>query len=230
MKQAVYSALLGFAALVAVYLPTFVATSLLLASGLFGTFSKAQAQGASVPFILIISFCLALAYMAFLARRRKQSLAAYGVKLPQTRELALALVLGVVLALVLKGLGRVLPLGAGPDLGDLQHWQVILYFWIGAPIQEETIFRGLIQTVAEHRYSKQLRLGKLTLPVSALISAALFGMVHIATINAGASVSTALFTVCGAFVLGLVAGWLRARAQSLLPGIVVHALFNIILG
>lgn len=229
-KQAIYSFLQGFAALVAVYLPTFVLTSVLLTSGLFGKFSKDQTEAASVPFIFLISLGLALAYMAFLARRRKQGLAAYGMKLATPRELGYGLILGLLFGFALRGLGHVLPLGASADLGDLQQWQVILYFWIGAPIQEETVFRGLIQTVAEQRYSKRIKLGKLELPVSALISALLFALVHIATLRLGASLGMALFTVGGAFLLGLLAGWLRAKTASLLPGIVVHALFNILGG
>ncbi len=47
--------------------------------------------------------------------------------------------------------------------------------------------------------------------------AALFGIIHL---EAGVAVAI------GAIVLGLIAGELRRRSASLLPAIVVHALFN----
>jgi membrane protease YdiL (CAAX protease family) len=50
-----------------------------------------------------------------------------------------------------------------------------------------------------------------------VFTAVLFGIIHL---GVGAVVAA------GAIVLGLVAGELRRRSASLLPAIVVHALFN----
>ena len=230
MKQSVYSFAQAFGWLVAVYVPTFALVSVLLKSGVLGSIDKSQMSAASVPFIILISAALAVAFMAFLARHKHQSLAAYGFKTASLRHLALALVLGVVFALGLKALSHILPLGAGPDMGDFKQWQLILFFWIGAPIQEETIFRSLLQSVVERHQPLLLKLGKITLPYSVLVSALLFAAVHIATVRLGASLSEALFVVGGAFVLGLLAGSLRWASGSLLPAIVVHALFNILAG
>ena len=227
MKQAIYSSLLGFGCLVGVYVPTFLLVSVFIK---LADVSKADAQIAAIPLIILISAALALAVMVFLARRRRLSLAPYGFKIATLRHLALALVLGVVFALGLKTLSHILPLGAGPDMGDLKQWQVILFFWIGAPIQEETIFRGFIQSVVELRHPLQFKLGKVALPFSVLISALLFAAVHIATVRLGASLSEALFVVGGAFVLGILAGWLRSMSGSLLPAILAHALFNMLAG
>ncbi|MDE2346602.1 MAG: CPBP family intramembrane metalloprotease [Gammaproteobacteria bacterium] len=227
-RPAIYCLLQALLALVAVYLPTFLITSLLIASGVFGKLSKPQAQLVSIPIIIIVSLGIALAIMAWLAWRRGQNFADYGLRSVSWRRLIAAAVPGLLFGSALYGLHRLLPLGASPDLGELSRWQVVLFFWIGAPIQEETIFRGLIQTVAQTRYAKPLQIGRLKLPVSALISAALFALVHLATLSLGASPGDVLFIVCGALLLGLVAGWLRARTGSVLPGMVVHALFNII--
>lgn len=230
LKQPAYASLMGLACLVAVYVPTFVLVSVLIASGALGTLSKDQAQIAAIPLVILISAALALAGMAMLARRRHLALATYGFKTASLRQLALALGLGLLFALGLRVLSRVLPLGASADLGDLRQRQVILFFWMAAPVQEETIFRGLVQTVVETRLPLLLKLGKFSLPFSALISALLFGLVHIATARLGASLGQVLFIVCGAFVLGILAGWLRWKSGSLLPAILVHALFNMLAG
>jgi membrane protease YdiL (CAAX protease family) len=230
LKQSLYSFALAFGWLMAVYAPTFVLVSLLLKSGALVNLDQSQMPLASVPFIILISAGIAFSVIAFLARRKRQSLAAYGFKTASLRHLALALVLGTIFAFGLKLLSHILPLGAGPDMGELKQWQLILFFWIGAPIQEEIIFRGLLQSVVELRQPLLLRLGNITLPYPVLVSALLFAVVHIATVRLGASLSEALFVVGGAFVLGLLAGALRWVSGSLLPAIVVHALFNMLAG
>jgi hypothetical protein len=93
----------------------------------------------------------------------------------------------------------------------------LLYFIVGAPVQEEVIFRGLLQTTLEQRFVASFQfLGK-SLSVAVTIIAVLFGLIHV-----GIGVATAI----AAFVLGLLAGELRRRSSSLLPAIVLHAIFN----
>ena len=229
LKQSVYSFLLGLGCLVGVYVPTFLLVSVLIK---LGNISKVDAQIAAIPLIILISVAIALTAMVFLARRRRSSLAVYGFKTATLRQLALALILGLVFALGLRALSHILPLGASADLGDLQKWQVILFFWIAAPVQEELIFRGLIQSVVQARDPREFRVGvgDFKLPFAVLVSALLFAAVHIATVRLGASLSEALFVVFGAFVLGILAGWLRWKSGSLLPAILVHLLFNMLAG
>jgi len=82
-----------------------------------------------------------------------------------------------------------------------------------APLLEEVIFRGLVQTALlswagpQHRWSV------------VLIAAALFALVH-------GDVAT-WHVLPGLFILGLILGWLYEKHGSLLPGVVLHALFNL---
>lgn len=230
LKQAVYTFLLAIACLVAVYAPTFLLVSLLIKSRLLGKIAPDAVEGVAAPCIILTSTAIALIFMAMLARRRHLTFAAYGFKTATLSRLALALVIGLLLALSLHALSRVLPLGASLDMGNMRQWQVILFFWIGAPIQEEVIFRGFVQSVVQMRHPTPTRPGRFQLPYSALVPALLFAAVHIATARLGASLNQVLFIVFGALVLGLVAGWLRWKSGSLVPGILVHALFNILAG
>lgn len=77
---------------------------------------------------------------------------------------------------------------------------------LGAPILEELLFRGIMQSRLEQ-----------AMPVWAavLIQAALFGVIHGIPIQIGY-----------AFVLGLIFGWVRYRAGSILPTIAAHMVFN----
>ena len=92
------------------------------------------------------------------------------------------------------------------------------------------MFRGLLQTLLEIYYPGKIRLRSFNLSAGALVSALLFAAVHIAIARLGATSGEVLYIVFGAFVLGLLAGWLRSMSGSLLPAIIVHALFNVIAG
>jgi membrane protease YdiL (CAAX protease family) len=230
LRQTAYSSLLAIGCLVAVYAPTFALVSLLIVSGMLGHLSKSGARLVAIPLVIIISTVIALAIMALLARRRGLTLAAYGFKTTPSRHLAVALALGLLSAFGLRALSWILPIHDSLDMGNLQKWQIILFFWISAPIQEEIVFRGFLQSVVEIHRPGVVRLGRLTLPFAVCISALLFAVVHIATGRLGASLGQVMFIVFGAFVLGLLAGWLRWKSSSLLPAILVHAIFNILAG
>ncbi len=86
------------------------------------------------------------------------------------------------------------------------------YFFIGASVQEELIFRGLLQTIVAARVKIEVT------PRFAIVAVALlFAAIHLVV-----GPVTAFF----AFILGFTAGELRARSGSLIPAIVCHALFN----
>jgi membrane protease YdiL (CAAX protease family) len=87
------------------------------------------------------------------------------------------------------------------------------FFLVAAPIQEEFVFRGLLQT-ALARGTAETGWG-VHYPVIAV--ALLFGAVHMAV--------GPVTAVCAAG-LGLIAGELRRSSGSLLPAILVHSLFN----
>lgn len=80
-----------------------------------------------------------------------------------------------------------------------------------APVFEEVIFRGLIQTVFVTHLAGVNR----WLPVTA--AAAVFAMVHL---------GQPWQVLPGLFCLGLVLGWLYERTGSLWPCVVTHAGFN----
>lgn len=80
-----------------------------------------------------------------------------------------------------------------------------------APLLEEVIFRGLVQTALLDS------LGRRRWWVI-VFSALIFAAVH------GAAVDP--LAIPGLFVLGMVLGWLYERTDSLWPGVIVHVLFN----
>lgn len=227
-KQIVSAWIKGVGCLVAVYTPTFVLVTLIIRSGVFGRLTKSEAQIFAIPLVVAISAAIAMGIIALFVRLRATTFSMYGFRRTSVRNMLLAIGLGLMFALLLRAITWVLPINKSLDLGDLRSWQIVVYFWLAAPIQEEIIFRGLLQHVLEAGSPNTLIVGKQKIPQAVIGSALLFAAVHIAVGLLGASVGQVVFIVVGALILGLLASYLRWRANSLMPSIVVHALFNIL--
>lgn len=79
---------------------------------------------------------------------------------------------------------------------------------IAAPIVEETVFRGVI-----YRWLR----GVLPLGYAMALSAAVFAVAH--------AISVLFLPLMG---LGILLAWIYERSRSLWPGVLVHALFNLV--
>ena len=153
----------------------------------------------------------------FLSAQGPAGIAEFGFRIPHSRYLAVATVFGLALGIAVTFLGHLFPSKPPFDVSHFAPWMIGLYFIIGSPIQEEIIFRGLIQTTLERRWMITFPVFGGSLSGAVIFTALLFGIIHV---EVGAVVAI------GAIVLGLVAGELRRRSASLLPAIIVHALFN----
>jgi membrane protease YdiL (CAAX protease family) len=196
---------LGVGLFVAVYAPAFTTTALL----------RPRIEIA-IPVIIAITLSVALLLM-FLLARSPTGIAEFGFRIPHSRYLVSATVFGLPIGLAVTFLSHFLPSKPPFDISGFAPWMTVLYFLIGAAIQEEVIFRGLIQSVLERPGKIGFPLAGGSLSGAVAFSATLFGIIHL---DAGAVVAF------GAMILGLVAGELRRRSGSLLPAIIVHALFN----
>jgi membrane protease YdiL (CAAX protease family) len=195
----------GIGLFVAVYVPAFVTTGLV----------RPRIEIA-IPLVIGITFSVALILMCLLVRR-PAGIAEFGFSIPNSRYVAIASTLGLTLGLAVTWLSHLMPSKPPFDVSGFAPWMITLYFVIGSPIQEEIIFRGLIQSMLERRWMITFSVFGGSLSGAVAFTAALFGIIHL---EAGVVVAT------GAIVLGLVAGELKRRSGSLLPAVIVHALFN----
>jgi len=196
---------LGVGLFVVVYVPAFVTTALVR-----------PRIDIAIPLIIAITLLVALILM-FLLARRPAGIAEFGFRIPHSCYLASASVFGLALGLGVSFVGHLFPSKPPFDISGFAPWKIGLYFLIGASIQEEIIFRGLIQSMIERWWKVSFPLAGGSLSGAVAFSAALFGVIHL-----GSGTVVAL----GAIILGLVAGELRRRSGSLLPAIIVHALCN----
>ena len=196
---------LGIGLFVVVYVSAFVTTALVR-----------PRVDIAIPLIIAITLLVTLILM-FLLARSPAGVAEFGFCIPQSPYLAVATVFGLALGIAVTFLDHLFPSKPPFDVSHFTPWMIGLYFIIGSPIQEEIIFRGLIQSMLERRWMIIFPVFGGSLSGAVVFTAMLFGIIHL---GVGAVVAI------GALVLGLVAGELRRRSGSLLPAIIVHALFN----
>jgi len=196
---------IGIGLFLVVYIPAFVTTALI----------RLRLEVA-IPLIIAITFLIAFILIILLARP-PEGIAEFGFRTPSASHLAIATAVGLPLGVAVTFLSHLFPSKPPFDVSRFAPWMIGLYFIIGSPIQEEIIFRGLIQSMLERRWMITSSVFGASLSWAVLFTATLFGIIHL---EAGALVAI------GAIVLGLVAGELRRRSGSLLPAIMVHVLFN----
>jgi len=170
----------------------------------------------AVPLTIVISFVLAISIIAIQVLI-SGSWREYGFRLGERRYILAAIVVGVPLGLVLTFIDKSLSPGDPLGIGHLKLWMLIVYFLIGSSIQEEVVFRGLLQTVLAKHLNLELGVAGKTLSLAALLIALLFGLIHL---------EVGPFTAFAAFLLAVLAGELRHRSGSLVPAILVHTIFN----
>jgi len=195
----------GLGLFLAVYVPAFVTAGLV----------RPRVEVA-IPLIIAITSLIAFILVLLLARP-PTGIAEFGFRIPNTRYLAIGTALGLTLGVAVTFVSHLFPSKPPFDVSRFTPWMIGLYFIIGSPIQEEIIFRGLIQSMLERRWMITFSVFGGSLSGAVAFTALLFGIIHL---EAGVTVAT------GAIIVGLVAGELRRRSGSLLPAVIVHALFN----
>jgi len=116
----------------------------------------------------------------------------------------------------------------GLELGkQFTFLQIILIVVIFSSLSEEMFTRGLIQSILSGYRDRQVSLGVATVSLPVFVSALLFGAMHISIFVKGGDWLTTIIIIIYTFSLGLVAGNLREKHDSLFPAIVVHMSANV---
>ena len=118
--------------------------------------------------------------------------------------------------LLLPVLFAALPLAAGLRIESWSSFAFLVVMELVVGFSEELVFRGFIL--------RALLPSGMTRAV--LVSAALFGLVHLGNIVYGASVAVTLFQVVGVFAFGVGMAAVVLRTGALWPVMLIHALSN----
>lgn len=107
--------------------------------------------------------------------------------------------------------------------GDLTKLQQVVFIWIYASMSEEVLTRGLLQTMLTRGWGAGS--GKHWLSLPSALSGLFFGAMHIVLIRSMGPAAVPVIVM--ATLLGFVAARYRESTGSLIPAVVVHALFNV---
>lgn len=108
-------------------------------------------------------------------------------------------------------------------LSDRTELQLVLFVWIYASVCEEVLTRGLLQTLISNGVGRPSAAARFSIPV--VVSAVFFGAMHVVLI--GRMGPAAAVPIVLATLLGFLAARYREATGSLIPAILVHALFNV---
>lgn len=158
----------------------------------------------------------------------KGKLSKYGFKLPQKtafRSIALwviiLLVFGYFLSMYFEG-------GQHPVKDTGLATQVLL-FLVVAPILEEIVFRGLIQSYLSRFKHIGIKIAKGFFSYPVIFAALLFSFAHLPMIirdmNAGLAFSIIFSTYI--FCTGILMGYAREKTDSLIPSVIIHFSINL---
>jgi len=108
-------------------------------------------------------------------------------------------------------------------LGGRTELQLVVFVWVYASVCEEVLTRGLLQTLISGTGGVTAGAARLSMP--AVVSGLFFGAMHLVLIDSMGQ--AAVVPIVLATLLGFLAARYREMTGSLIPAIVVHALFNV---
>ncbi len=115
----------------------------------------------------------------------------------------------------------------GPEPTDVlvgrAELQLVIFVWVYASICEEALTRGLLQTLISGDSRARPKAARFSMPV--VVSGLLFGAMHLVLIDSMGPM--AAVPVVLATLLGFLAARYREVTGSLIPAMIVHALFNV---
>ena len=153
----------------------------------------------------------------------------WGFQLPTFEVMVLLSTIGLIAAIVVVVVSEHIsptPEKMNPPSdkrGRIVFFVVIVLF---ASIGEEMLFRGFLQNILDNALLLAIDLGWFSITGGAIVSAIVFGIIHVAPAKQmGSSVPV---LVISAAVLGLIAGIFLTFSGSIILPIVVHIEFNLV--
>ncbi len=101
--------------------------------------------------------------------------------------------------------------------------QLVIFVWFYASVCEEVLTRGLLQSLLSGPGVEGAATPRLSMPV--IVSGLFFGAMHLVLIDSMGP--RAVLPIVLATLLGFLAAKYRESTGSLIPAIIVHALFNV---
>lgn len=105
--------------------------------------------------------------------------------------------------------------------------QYFVFVLIYASIAEELLFRGFLLNMLEPIKNKKVKILKVTISASVILSGFLFGLAHIILLTTDAGIPFVFRIVFLTTTIGIIAGYFQEKNESnTLPAIIVHMTVN----
>ncbi|RLE97345.1 MAG: CPBP family intramembrane metalloprotease [Thermoprotei archaeon] len=181
-----------------------------IASSTAYTLTKSTIVAGVVAQIVFIVFSIFI--VVFLLHR---SLCDYGFRWP-TRYGLSSIPISIAVSLPLALIAEYLSEGYVSSIAKEDLLSMLILALFVAPLGEETIFRGLIESyLLEHT----------DMWIAIVVPAVLFSAMHVVPYFNSPPL-TLFFILLSALILGLLAGYFRAKGESLFPAVTAHIVFN----
>ena len=116
---------------------------------------------------------------------------------------------------------------AHPLMAASTPLQAFLFVFVYASIAEELLLRGFLQNMLSPLQDRGIRFFKVRLSLPVILSAVVFGLIHLVLLNAGAGGFLVFRIVIFTTVLGLVAGYYQEKYNNFTYAVIVHMAGNL---
>jgi len=151
----------------------------------------------------------------------------YRIALPGFKSIWKPALFGFLTAVVINILLTVITRIAGGKLETSSPLQTFLFIFIYASIAEEVLLRGFLQNILSPLSVRGIRIFRCRLSLPVIISAVVFGLIHLILLTTGVSGLFATRIVIFTTVLGLFAGYYQEKHNNNAHAIIVHMAGNL---
>lgn len=105
--------------------------------------------------------------------------------------------------------------------------QTFLFIFIYASIAEELLLRGFLQNMLSPLHDRGIRFFKVRLSLPVILSAVVFGLIHLVLLTSGAGGFLVVRVVIFTTILGLFAGYYQEKYNNFSYAVIVHMAGNL---
>lgn len=182
-------------------------------------------SGIRLIIILFSQLVITLLYMTWSSQGK---LATFGICSSNNRSWTIGVLVTLIASCMLNFFMILANLkDAHPIFEMFSSFNALLVIGLLGPINEELLFRGLVQKIASPLQNYKIRMKNIFISIPVIISTLWFVVAHLQLLSANVGIAFLMMILLSVAVLGLICGYYREKTESLVPSVVLHSLFNL---
>jgi len=159
----------------------------------------------------------------------------YRIELPKFKTLLKPIGFGLLVSILSAMIMSITLVISGGDnnpeikmpASNLSVLQIIIFVFLYASIAEEMLFRGFLLNILRPLKKKGISVFKRKISLAVIISALMFGLIHIIPFNSDNSIIFTIGMLIAPSLLGIVAGYYQEKFDNNAYAIIVHMAGNL---